>query len=49
MKVNQFADQCEPDSRPLGAAGTSTFDVMKALEQARQFLLGDPGAGVAND
>ncbi len=46
MQAHQFLDQCQADAGAFVGAARRALDAVEALEHARQFVLGNAGAGV---
>src|ERR1044072_4256757 len=49
MQLDQLLDQREPDAAAFERAAAGALDPPETLEQVRQFLRRDAGAGVAHD
>ena len=48
MKPHEFMDEREPDAGAFVGAPDLTLDAMKAVEEARDLMRRDAGAGVAD-
>ena len=48
MQLDQFVNESEADATAFVRPAANVFDAMETLEHARQFLLGNADAGIAN-